>query len=181
MATMMPKPLCRACQARQGNIVHIEYASTNARVGNSLYTTDQLATRLNMPVGGLKSWFRIGLVVSNVILTALGLSALLQTGSSLLLIPLGVSLLGHIPLNMLFKASAKTHTGRSQSGTITMAQFETLMRISDDRISAKRLASTTGTDLKAAENFLNQLVLESKLHVDNDAEGLIYTRNSLLR
>lgn len=64
------------------------------------------------------------------------------------------------------------------SRSITMEQVNTLLRISNNHITAKRLASTTNTPLETAEKYLHALVVEGKLEVYAGELELIYTKGS---
>jgi predicted transcriptional regulator len=64
----------------------------------------------------------------------------------------------------------------SASKYITMEQVNTLLRISDNRITAKRLSSATNTPLEIAEKYLHDLVIEGKLEVEAGEQELIYIK-----
>lgn len=70
----------------------------------------------------------------------------------------------------------KPSVSKAASKHITMEQVNTLLRISDNRITAKRLSSATNTSLEVAEKYLHDLVVEGKLEVQAGEQELIYTK-----
>ncbi len=161
MSAIMPMPLCRSC--------------ADPAVGK-IVLADK---KPDMPEFSAMKSVRSALVIANLLLGALSLFLNLKYGIWFLYIPLGLSLLAHIPLLYLFAKPAKK--GASKMPGISAAQLETLFRIADGRVTAKRLASATGTDLKVAEQYLNSLVLENKLSIGTNDTELVYTKaDSLL-
>jgi hypothetical protein len=65
---------------------------------------------------------------------------------------------------------------KKPAGEITDAQVATLLRITDNRLTARRLASATGVTDKQAKTFLDNQVLSDKLTVEAGDTELIYKR-----
>ena len=162
MAAIMPKPICKNCAGQN-------------RLGTSPDGTKPFAIEeLNLPALSTKTLVRSGLAVSNILLGALSIFLHVRYGVWFFYIPFGATLLAHLPLNYLFRKPAKK--GGAKSSAISQAQLDTLFRLADGKVSARRLASATGTDLKTAEGFLNKLVLENKLSVSTNDTEMIYTK-----
>ncbi len=161
----MPKPVCRNCAGRiQTN------RPSSAGPGNGFLA----AEGLNLPSISRKTLVRSGLILGNVLLAALSIFFHARYGIWYFYIPLGATLLAHLPINYLFRTPAAK--GGAKATAITQAQLDTLFRLADGKVTAKRLASATGTDLKKAEEFLNMQVLENKLSISTNDTEMVYTK-----
>ncbi|MBU0936869.1 MAG: hypothetical protein KKI09_16275 [Spirochaetes bacterium] len=192
MATTAPQPLCRTCLAARSG-VQIQYNSNSSQnIPQSGATARGDGRGYGSAVhlsSGSKSLMRAGLVVLNLALGVIALGFWAGADSPVMLLPFAVSIFAHFPLSRwLYGRREPERTGKAAGRArkkqndkkITAAQVESLLRISGGRITAARLASATGTDSKKAEQFLNMMVLDSKLQIENDADGLVYSRNNLL-
>jgi len=158
MASIVPRPVCKNC------------AAGSTAVSGFLGTEE-----LNLPSFPAKTLARSGLVVANILLAALSVFLHIKYGVWYFYIPLCASLLAHLPLSYIFKKPAGRKAAKTSA--ISQAQLETLFRIADGKVTAKRLAGATGTDLKTAEGFLNLQVLENKLSVSTNETELVYTKS----
>jgi hypothetical protein len=58
----------------------------------------------------------------------------------------------------------------------TEKQLETLLRITDNRLTAKKFSEATGFTEKKSKRYLDKLVVDSKLSVEAGDEELVYYR-----
>jgi hypothetical protein len=123
----------------------------------------------------MKGALKLGLAMVFLLFLGTAIFLHIYKGFSFLSIPLACALL---ITAIFFRALRKKPADRkaSVSKYITMEQVNTLLRISDNRITAKRLASATNTSLEVAEKYLHDLVIEGKLEVQAGEQELIYKK-----
>ena len=89
-------------------------------------------------------------------------------------IPLGVSLVAHIPIFFLGNSVAPAKTIiNTKAKNITEAQITTLLKTSN-RLTVQRLAATTGSSEEAAAERLRQLAIDGVLESGTDDTDLIF-------
>jgi response regulator of citrate/malate metabolism len=59
---------------------------------------------------------------------------------------------------------------------LTNAQVDTLLRVTDNRLTAAKLAAAAGVSEEKAKKFLDKMVLDSKLDVEAGDGVLVYHR-----
>jgi hypothetical protein len=117
---------------------------------------------------------KFGLSAISVLSFVLSLSVHAVYGITFFYIPSVILGLGTIGCCVLLH-----DTKQSKAKGITMAQVNTLLRINNNTITAKQLASATNTSEETATDFLKKLVTEGKLSPDIEYEtaALVYKKS----
>jgi len=118
---------------------------------------------------GLKRSLQIGLACSSVVLLLLALFVRSNFSNWIFFIPFALSVLVQVPLAIFVRSNGKLNQ------TITRAQIDSLLRV-DNQLTAKRLASATGTSEKTAAEYLGNLFKQNELSVTSSETELVYRR-----
>ncbi|MHC6202059.1 hypothetical protein ACYULU_02575 [Breznakiellaceae bacterium SP9] len=100
-------------------------------------------------------------------------------GIPYLYIPLGLyTIVGFVVLKRFWGKSKNKSLGLSinRSTQITLQQVNTLLKVHNNKISAKMLSSAANTTEEAAKKYLTNLVLEDKLTINSDTDELLYCK-----
>jgi hypothetical protein len=163
------RPVCLRCKNKKANDMMSMIPS-----GVLVTVTDLSNT--------FKRIIKAGICVSAAVLVSLSVFLHLNFGFALLYIPAAAALAGAIlSLKYLHSGASKQPASkRLQSKGITLAQLDTMLKINNNKISARQLASAADTTEEAAKAFLNKLAVEGMLSpvVDPDAMELSYRKDA---
>ena len=87
--------------------------------------------------------------------------------------PATILAIGQLSL-LTFLRGSQARTGRTTRRAISDAQVQTLLKVTDNKLSAKRLAESTGTSVRIAETKLRELVSNNKLESMVEGYEVVY-------
>ncbi|GHU48060.1 hypothetical protein FACS1894200_04420 [Spirochaetia bacterium] len=165
---------CAGAASPSGKPLLDVFTSTNAV--NALGEIEKLIPKTGNIV-------KIGFGLSLGVFAVFTLLMHLRYGIPYLYIPLGLYAIGGFVVLKRFWGKPKSSINKSsinRSTQITLPQVDTLLKVHDNKISAKMLSSATNTTEEAAKKYLTNLVLEDKLTINSDTDELLYCKVNAL-
>lgn len=117
---------------------------------------------------------RVGLIGSTLLLGMLGMYL-----HGYFLIPCGIGAAVTIVSFLFGRKGRQKQISRTHNKGITEAQIDTLLKLTGNNLTIKKVADATKTSNDTAKKCLDNLVLQNKLSVHAGETELIYKREEL--